>query len=546
MPELTTAISAWRNQDPDPDTVAALDELVSRAATGEADASAELADAFSAPLAFGTAGLRGRLGPGPARMNRVVVAQAAASLAAYLIDHGHAGTTVLIGYDARHKSATFAEDTAEILAGAGLKALLCRRPLPTPVVAFGIRHFGCSAAVVVTASHNPATDNGYKVYSGDGSQIVAPIDAEIAARIAAVAARPLTEIPRSPDYAHVGDDLVDAYIARAASLVADETLTPVKWVYTALHGVGAAVMDAVVSAAGFPAPRHVDAQNEPDPDFPTLAFPNPEEPGAMDAAILRAGQSGADIAIANDPDADRCAVAVPIAGQWRMLTGDELGVLLADDLLRRGVQGTYACSVVSATLLSKVAAAYGQPHVTTLTGFKWIGRVPGLVYGYEEAIGYCTDPAAVADKDGITTAVRILALVSRLRADGLSINDRLDELARRFGVYRTSQLAFRVDAPQVIAKAMSRLRSSPPTTLAHEPVTSVDLAHGWNGLPPTDGVAFIGCHVRAVVRPSGTEPKLKCYLQVHTEPTNDLVTAHTNAAARLTELAVDVTTALGW
>ncbi len=546
MFNLTATVKAWRAQDPDPATAAALDELVTRAAAGDVAAIAELTSAFSAPLAFGTAGLRGPLGPGPARMNRVVVAQAAAGLAAYLIDTGNSDAPVLIGYDARHNSAIFARDTAEILAGAGLKALLCPGPLPTPVVAFGIRHLGCAAAVVVTASHNPASDNGYKVYAADGCQIVAPIDTEIATRIAAAAARPLFEIPRSQGYQLIGDELVDAYVARAASLVPVGAAKQAAWVYTALHGVGAATVDAVVSAAGFRPPQHVAAQNAPDPDFPSLAFPNPEEPGAIDSAIQLARQTGAELAIANDPDADRCAVAVPIAGQWRMLTGDELGVLLADDLLRRGVTGTYACSVVSGTLLSELACAYGQPHATTLTGFKWIGRVPDLAFGYEEAIGYCTDPAAVADKDGITALVRILTLASALKANGLTIADRLDELAIRYGVYRTSQLAFRVGQLEVIDTAMARLRATPPTTLGGQSVATVDLADGWNGLPPTNALAFIGGAVRVIVRPSGTEPKLKCYLQVHAERSADLVAARRATAETLAEVTTGITAALGW
>lgn len=542
---LSTAIDSWRAQDPDPETVAALDALVLAAQTGDAAAQADLAEAFAGPLTFGTAGLRGRLGPGPARMNRVVVSQAAAGLARYLCDNGLSGGTVIVGYDARHNSAVFARDTAEILAGAGLRPLLCATHRPTPVVAFGIRHYGCVAAVVVTASHNPPQDNGYKVYLGDGSQIVPPADADIAARIAQVAASPVSEIQRSSDYTVIGEELTAAYVARAASLVGPNPAPDLTWVYTAMHGVGTAVVEQVIAATDFPAPHQVSAQAQPDPDFPTVGFPNPEEPGAIDLALELARDVQADVAIANDPDADRCAVAAIFDGRWRMLTGDELGVLLADDLLRSGVQGTYACSVVSSTLLGTLAAAHGQPFVTTLTGFKWIGRVPGLVFGYEEAIGYCTDPTAVPDKDGITTLVRVLALVAKLRQEGRTIADRLDEIAARFGVHHTSQLAFRVDKLSVITEAMARLRAAPPSTLAGEAVTGVDLALGSAQLPATDAVLFSGETVRVVVRPSGTEPKLKCYLQVRGQPEVDPARQRAHAETQMAVLRTEVAAALG-
>lgn len=545
--ELRERITAWREQDPDVATAVALDDLVARADAGDGTALAELADAFSGPLAFGTAGLRGPLGPGPARMNRVVVSQAAAGLAAHLLDLGFEGGRVIVGYDARYNSDVFATDTAQILAGAGLQPLLCSRPLPTPVVAFGIRHFECVAGVVVTASHNPPQDNGYKVYLGDGSQIIPPTDGLIAARIAEVASRPLADIARSEDYPLVGEELVDAYVARAASLVPPGAPREVTWVYTAMHGVGASVVDRVVEASGFGSPHRVTEQIEPDPAFPTVPFPNPEEPGAIDLALALAREVGADVAIANDPDADRCAIAAPIGGTWRMLTGDEMGSLLADDLLRRGVQGTYACSVVSSTLLGTMAQAHGQPFTTTLTGFKWIGRVPGLAFGYEEAIGYCTDAAAVPDKDGITTLVRVLALVAQLAADGRTVADRLDEIARGYGLHLTSQLSFRVADLSLISDAMARVRATPPSVLAGEPVTAVDLAAGSAQLPPTDGMLFRGGSVRVVVRPSGTEPKLKCYLQVRlgVEESQDLVLARARAAEVMAAARADMAAALG-
>ena len=543
---LRSQLNAWRDQDPDPATAAALDDLLARADAGDGAAAAELVDAFAGPLTFGTAGLRGALGPGPARMNRVVVSQAAAGLAAYLVGLGFTDGRVIVGYDARYNSDVFAADTAEILAGAGLLPLLCSRALPTPVVAFGIKQFECVAGVVVTASHNPPQDNGYKVYLGDGSQIVPPADVEIAAGIATVAAAPLTDIARSDDYPLVGDELVDAYVARAASLVPADAPRDLSWVYTAMHGVGAAVVDRVVEATGFRQPHRVTEQIEPDPAFPTVPFPNPEEPGAIDLALALARETDADVAIANDPDADRCAVAAVIGGDWRMLTGDELGTLLADDSLRRGVAGTYACSVVSSTLLATMAAAHGRPFTTTLTGFKWIGRVPDLAFGYEEAIGYCTDAVAVPDKDGITTLVRVLTLVAGLVATGRTIADRLDEIARTYGLHLTTQLSFRVSELQLIGEAMARVRTSPPRVLAGEPVTASDLAAGSAVLPPTDAMLFDGESIRVVVRPSGTEPKLKCYLQVKLDVpgSQDLATARSRAGDLMSQARADMTAAL--
>ena len=538
-------IQAWLRDDPDPATAAELSDLLARADAGDAAAQAELASAFAGRLEFGTAGLRGRLGPGPARMNRVLVGQAAAGLAQYLLDKDLADAPVIVGHDARHNSAIFAKDTAEILAGAGLRPLLCNRPLPTPVVAFGIKHFGCAAAVVVTASHNPPQDNGYKVYLGDGSQIVPPADAEIAARIDVAAARPLAEIPRGSDYQVIGDELVAGYVQRAASLVSAGTPRELNWVYTAMHGVGGAIVDQVVAATGFGRPHQVAEQQQPDPDFPTVAFPNPEEPGAIDLALALARDVDADIAIANDPDADRCAIAAPFADGWRMLSGDELGWLLADDALRRGTAGVYACSVVSSTLLATMARAHGQPFQTTLTGFKWIGRVPGLAFGYEEAIGYCTDAAAVPDKDGITTLVRVLGLAAQLKADGSSVAERLDQIATGYGVHLTSQLAFRVSDLSLITEAMARVRTTPPAELAGEPVSATDLGLGSPELPPTDGMLFAGERVRVVVRPSGTEPKLKCYLQVKLPPGGELAADRATASALMAQARDEMARALG-
>jgi phosphomannomutase len=530
--DLVRAIASWTEQDPDPQTRQQLDELAKAANSGDARAMAELADAFSARLQFGTAGLRGALGPGPNRMNRVVVGQTAAALASHLLDHGLAGGGVIIGFDARHKSDIFARDTAEIMSGAGFQTMITSGPLPTPLVPFGIRHFGCVAGVVVTASHNPPQDNGYKVYLGDGSQIVPPADAEISAWIDQVAQHSLDDIPRSPSYTVLGEDLLSAYLDRVAGLVRPDAPRQVRWVYTPLHGVGASLVERAVSACGFPSPHVVAEQANPDPRFPTVAFPNPEEPGAIDLALAQAQEIGADLVIANDPDADRCAIAVIVDGEWRMLSGDELGVLLGEDALRRCVRGTYACSIVSSSLLSAMATAYRQPFVYTLTGFKWIGRVPGLAYGYEEAIGYCVDPEAVPDKDGVSALIMVLTLAAGLKAEGLSLADRLDEIARRYGIYQTEQVSVRVPDPKIITSAMDRLRARPPRILAGHLTSVHDLAHGSQELPPTNAVLITGEMIKVVVRPSGTEPKLKCYLEVHLGTTSSADIPATRAQAR--------------
>jgi phosphomannomutase len=545
LPDLEMAAAAWSAQDPDHETRAALEQLLQGARDGSAEALAELRSAFAGRLEFGTAGLRGPLGPGPNRMNRVVVGQAAAGLATYLTDQGLAGGRVIIGFDARFSSDRFALDTAEVMAGAGFEALLTSGPLPTPVLAFGIRHLSCVAGVVVTASHNPPEDNGYKVYLGDGSQIVPPADAEISARIAEVARHDLTDVPRSDAFTRLGDELLEAYLDRSASLVAPEAPRALTWVYTPLHGVGHAVVHQAVERSGFPPPHVVAEQAEPDPRFPTVSFPNPEEPGAIDLALARAQTGGADLVVANDPDADRCAVAAVLDGEWRMLSGDQLGALLADDALRAGRHGTYACSIVSSSLLKVMAAAHGQPFTYTLTGFKWIGRVPGLVFGYEEAIGYCVDPDAVPDKDGITALLRVLALAAGLKAAGSSVAARLDDIARTYGVFETEQLSVRVADLALIDAAMTRLRAAPPSELTQEPVEVVDLAAATHGLPSTDAVLITGPQLKVVVRPSGTEPKLKCYLEARRPPADDVPRARAEARAQLQQLRVEMSLALG-
>ena len=545
--ELARAIASWTEQDPDPQTRRQVEDLLAAADVGDAAAIAELVDAFSGRLEFGTAGLRGALGAGPNRMNRVVVGQAAAGFATYLLDHDLAGGKVIIGFDARRNSDVFAKDTAEIMSGAGFQAMITPGPLPTPVVAFGIRHFGCVAGVVVTASHNPPQDNGYKVFLGDGSQIVQPADVEISSRIDEVAKHSLYDVPRSDSYSVLGDEVVAAYVNRLTALVPPDAPRELHWVYTPLHGVGGSLVERAVAACRFPPAHVVTEQANPDPSFPTVAFPNPEEPGAIDLALRSAQQTGADLVIANDPDADRCAIAAVIDTQWRMLRGDELGVLLGEDALRRGVRGTYACSIVSSSLLSVIAAAYDQPFVYTLTGFKWIGRVPGLAYGYEEAIGYCVDPETVRDKDGISALIRVLTLAADLKADGLSVADRLDEIARRYGVYETDQMSVRVPNLKIIGAAMARLRAHPPRMLAGQRLSIVDIAQGSDELPPSDAVLITGETIKVVVRPSGTEPKLKCYLEAHLPVSRslDLSTARAEARTILRTIRSEMSAGLG-
>ncbi|WP_434595568.1 phospho-sugar mutase [Streptomyces sp. A5-4] len=550
--DLIDQAQAWLAEDPDSDTREELAKLIATAEAGDTD---ELATRFAGTLQFGTAGLRGELGAGPMRMNRSVVVRAAAGLAAYLKAQGQTDGLVVIGYDARHKSADFARDTAAVMTGAGLRAAVLPRPLPTPVLAFAIRHLGAVAGVEVTASHNPPRDNGYKVYLGDGSQIVPPADAEIAAEIAAVPS--LHDVPRPDDGWFVLDEeVLEAYLARTDAVLTPGTPRTARAVYTALHGVGKDVLTAAFARAGFPAPVLVAEQAEPDPDFPTVAFPNPEEPGAMDLAFAtaRRAEPAPDLIIANDPDADRCAVAVPDPAAhsgWRMLRGDEVGALLASHLVAHGAVGTFAESIVSSSLLGRIARAAGVDHAETLTGFKWIARVDGLRYGYEEALGYCVDPEGVRDKDGITAALAVAELASELKEQGRTLLDLLDDLAVEHGLHATDQLSVRVDDLTVIANAMRRLREQPPGALAGLTVVSAeDLNEGSELLPPTDGLRYHldgEVEARVIVRPSGTEPKLKCYLEavVPVAGPEGLASARSRADEILAAIKRDLSAAAG-
>ena len=533
--QVVAAAQAWLAQDPDDETRAELGTLVKDAIGGSEIAVDELRDRFSTRLAFGTAGLRGRIGAGPNRMNRVVVSQAAAGLAAYLLDRARdTRPRVVIGYDGRTKSQLFATDTAELMAGAGIEAILLPRMLPTPVLAFAVRYLGASAGVMVTASHNPPADNGYKVYLGgddDGSQIVPPADGDIAAQINRIAASSsVLDLPRSDDYEVAGDELVEAYISETAASVASTGAerAPLTVVYTAMHGVGWQTFSRAAAAAGFQPPVSVTAQQEPDAAFPTVAFPNPEEDGALDLAFQTAREVGAELIIANDPDADRMSVAIPDVTRpegYRQLSGNEVGWLLGWRAAEAVAQselptaGTLACTIVSSPALGVVAHHYGLRFEETLTGFKWVSRVPGLVFGYEEAIGYLVNPQLVRDKDGISAGLAFLALASEAKARGESVAQLLDRFAATFGVFASDQLSIRVVDLGVIGRIMSALRANPPATLGGLAVLDVDDLSvdrsGAGSLPPTDALRFrLESGSRVMARPSGTEPKLKFYIDV--------------------------------
>ncbi|WP_221324392.1 phospho-sugar mutase [Actinoplanes sp. L3-i22] len=542
--DLRATAEAWLADDPDPVSRAELRELID----GLPATAGELRDRFAGPLTFGTAGLRGRLRAGPNGMNLAVVTRAAAGLVTWLAEQNGDGPLV-IGYDARHGSLEFAEQTARVATGAGRAALLMPGVLPTPVLAYAVRALDAVAGVMVTASHNPPQDNGYKVYlgarlggpAGSGAQIVPPADAGIEAAIRAVASA--ASVPLGDAGTVLDQKIIAGYVDSAAAVLTRNGPRDLAVAYTPLHGVGGETLVAAFAAAGFATPAVVADQAEPDPEFPTVTFPNPEEPGAMDHLVALAGSTGADLAIANDPDADRCAVAIPGAGgAWRPLRGDELGVLLADHLIRRGTPGTYATTIVSSSLLGRLCAARGVPYAETLTGFKWIVRAAEeLAFGYEEALGYCVAPAMVRDKDGITAALTVAELAAGLKAEGRTLGDRLDELAVEFGVHATDQLSVRVDDLAEIGAAMTRARQDPPAALLGTALTEVtDL------LPANDVLTFRTGTARVVIRPSGTEPKLKAYLEV-VEPVGDgdVAAARSRASAGLGALRAEIAAVLG-
>lgn len=546
---LTDRVRTWIDDDPDERDRAELEDLLAAARSGSAAATADLQDRFSGPLEFGTAGLRGRVGAGEHRMNRAVVQRAAAGLGAWLTARFDR-PRVVVGLDARNGSREFADDSAAVLTAAGCEVLLLPRPLPTPVLAFAVRHLDADAGVMVTASHNPAADNGYKVYlggratgpEGRGVQIVPPVDAEIAERIAAVGS--LRDLPRAGSgWTVLGDDVVEDYLAAVTAAVgAGAPGRDPRIVVTAMHGVGGPVLLEALRRGGFADVRSVAEQADPDPAFSTVPFPNPEEPGALDRAVALAREIGADVVLAVDPDADRCCVAVPTPQGFRQLTGDDLGRLLGSELAGPGA--VLACSVVSSQALQRVAARTGARFAAALTGFKWIARVPELTFGYEEAIGYCVAPEVVRDKDGISASLLVATVVRRELAAGRTLLDVLDDLDRTDGVHLTAPVTVRVEDLAVIPATMARLRAEPPTQLGGSVVTSVeDLADGLDGLPPTDGLRFRTADgTRVVVRPSGTEPKLKCYCEVVADVPDgaDLAGVRQAARGRLDAVLADV------
>jgi len=544
--DMHNEVMAWIADDPDERDRAELSALLRAASqagsTEEArQAAAELDDRFAARLEFGTAGLRGKVAAGPNRMNRAVVRGTTAALASWLlyIDPGAAETGVVIGCDARHRSDEFAQEAARVLAGAGIAVHLLPPRRPTPLLAFAVRHLGAAAGIMITASHNPPADNGYKLYLGDGAQIVPPADLEIEAAIRSIdllSRIPLAS-PEDPLIVRHGDEIAAAYLDEICA--ADRAPKGSAWLrftYTPLHGVAGDLALRAFAQAGFSEPDIVEAQFAPDPDFRTVAFPNPEEPGALDLALAQARRSGADLVIANDPDGDRLAVAVPddaAPGGWRRLTGDQVGALLGAYLLGEDAasssdqpdesdatgrrQPLVASTIVSATMLSAIAAAAGAMYAETLTGFKWIVRAGDLtpyarfIYGYEEALGYCVG-TTVRDKDGISAALAVLRLAAKARSGGESLVEAYDALECAHGVHLTEQVTVPTTEP---VQVMSSLRIKAPAEFAGQPVTATsDLTGGTDNLPSADVLRYWLNGARVVIRPSGTEPKIKAYLEV--------------------------------
>ena len=555
--QLLAQASDWAAQDPDPATAQELRAVISHVESGDGPALEDLADRFSGVLEFGTAGLRAELGAGPMRMNRVVVMRTAAGIARFLSERaaGEYTPKVVIGFDARYNSDVFATDSAAVFTAAGFEVLLMPSALPTPVLAWAVRTFSAEAGVMVTASHNPPRDNGYKVYVGGkvadevgrGAQIVSPIDAQIAALIDAD--QPVADIKRVdsgwtvlPGAAEDGD-IEASYLDSIGNVIprADESLAAarknLKVVVTAMHGVGGHTMRLALLNAGFSDVHMVPEQEHPDPDFPTVKFPNPEEPGAIDLSLELARKLGADLVIANDPDADRCAAAIHDGSAWRMLRGDEVGWLLGDQLSRiLPAEQKLANSIVSSRMLAAIAKDSGREHEETLTGFKWIARVENLGFGYEEALGYAVAPSLVRDKDGMSAALVLADLAAELKASSNSIQGRLDELAAKHGVHVTDQLSMRFTDLSQIPVLMDRIRFQAPEQLAGAAITEVtDLSQGTEKLPATNAMVlhtFTGA--RVIVRPSGTEPKLKCYLETveHAEDLAGVPAARARATAQ--------------
>lgn len=516
--DLNQEVTEWIKHDPDPKTAKQLQQWLDQ---GNEE---KLTAAFNGFLQFGTAGLRGPIGPGPSCMNRAVVSRAAAGIAAFMKKHNL--QSVVIGRDARHGSAEFAKDSAEILAGTGFKTYVLPRELPTPVLAFAVNKLKADVGIMVTASHNPAIDNGYKVYLGGvvsgvnyhGSQIISPIDSEISDFISKADLKP----NRITKYETVAESVIDDYIKSVAAIC--QTPNQLKIVYTALHGVGAETFLKVFNSAGFSNLIVVNEQEKPDPDFPTTPFPNPEEAGAIDLAIEYAKREGADLVIANDPDADRCAIAIndPDHG-WRMLRGDEVGAIVGKYLIERDRinNGAYANSLVSSSLLSKMAKKAGIEFHETLTGFKWISKISNLTFGYEEALGYCVDAKSVNDKDGISVGLLLAQIAGELRDGGVSLADYLNLIGDEYGFHKTDQISIRVTDLSIIQSLLNKFVANPPASLAGSALISAeDLSKSKSMATP--GIrCYYNDGIRIIIRPSGTEPKLKCYIEVVSSSKSD-------------------------
>jgi phosphomannomutase len=555
---LLAQADSWLAQDPDPVTRDQLTKLVASATT-DVSSLAELEAVFSAPLEFGTAGLRGALGPGPNRMNRVTVLQAAAGLAKYLVANGDIGRPVVIGFDARYNSEVFATDTAQVMAGYGLKPIIFNHVIPTPVLAYSITHLAACAGVMVTASHNPAQDNGYKVYLGDGRQIVSPVDTDISNQIRSVV--DVREINLANDVEVLSEAVTKSYVDTVTHMITSGPTTSVqrkeiKSVYTAMHGVGWQTLQQAFLAAEFTEPLAVAKQRDPDPAFPTVKFPNPEEKGALNLSVAMAIESGSEVIIANDPDADRLAIALPTSdNEWVVLRGDQIGCLLAWWIIERSskkLTGTFANSIVSSMLLEQIAKHAGLNYEATLTGFKWVSRVPNLLFGYEEALGYCVDPQNVKDKDGISAAAMFVELMAYLTQSQRTPWDILDELAITHGYHATDQVVVRVTHIDQVSEVMKSLRERPPKSMGTLKVSRVDdLALGFGNLPATDAIVIYLAgnieveNARVIIRPSGTEPKIKCYLEVVVR-NSDLVVARQISYKALQDLAKDAAPLLDW
>ena len=557
METTVAAATQWHDQDPDAQTQAELGALLESHAAGNLEAAATLSELFGGRLAFGTAGIRGPLQPGPRGMNRVVIGQTTAGLAQYLLEHRstESGKTlrVVVGCDARTNSDIFAADTAAIMAGYGLEAIALPEKLPTPVLAFAVRYLNADAGVMVTASHNPPQDNGYKVYLGgadEGSQIIPPVDSDIEKLIASVA-RSISwaDIPRSPEAViPAPEDIVAQYVAATVASVAPEAPQdpPLSVVYTAMHGVGAGTFFETVEAAGFPSVHPVTEQTEPDAAFPTVAFPNPEEDGALDLSIATAKKHDAALIIAHDPDADRLALALPRGGDYIPLTGNQVGAILGWHCAKRahktGVTGMLANSLVSSPVLGKIAKHFGLEHEETLTGFKYVSRVPDLIFGFEEALGYLVTPDVVRDKDGVSAGLLALEIAYSLAAEKNTLWDYLATIEESVGGFASSQITIKLGDQGNNTPLAEQLRSTQPGAFGTRAITQVDdFLQGVGKFPREDILRYyLDDGSRVIIRPSGTEPKLKIYLDTQGDTRREAETSLTDLESALRSLVDDL------